>query len=209
MGGGDSQKLLPWRSLTPLWGAANLRRSTSTLSLQRPSGDGMSRACDSSLGRMCTRNMLVAGCVPVIRSATKSLQNPTVLRGSPAAAFLPQRPKLALQAAQFRDALFHVTDMDFQKRVDLTTVFFRCGANSEQNPDFVQRHVKGTAMANERQLFDVLLPITSKIPTRPPGFRQQSFMLVIPNSLDSASRCPCKFADCHLFRPSCFFSLIL
>ena len=94
-----------------------------------------------SLGRMCTRNMLIAGWVPVIRSATKSLQNPTVLRGSPAAAFLPQRPELALQAAQFRDALFHVTDMDFQKRVDLTTVFFRCGAKSEQNPDFVQRHI--------------------------------------------------------------------
>jgi hypothetical protein len=156
-----------------------------------------------SLGRMCTRNMLVARCVPVIRSATtKSLQNPTMLCGSPAAAFLPQRPKLALQASQFRDALFHVTDVGFQKRVDLTTVSFRCGAKSEQNPNFVQRHVKGTAMANERQQFGVLLPIASKIPTRPSRFRQQSFMLVIPNSLDSASRCPCEFADCHLFRPS-------
>ncbi len=150
-----------------------------------------------SLARMCTRNMLVAGCIPVIRSATKSLQNPTVLCRSPAAALLPQRPKLALQASQFGDALFHVTDMGFQKRVDLTTVFFRCRAKSEQNPNFVQRHVKRTAMANKRQQLGVLLPIASKIPTCPSGFRQQSFMLVIPNSLDSASRCPCKFADCH------------
>ena len=211
MGGDDSQKLLPWRGALLLSGA---QQTSGVQQHQHFSSKGrLVMPCHElatlSLGRMCTRNMLVAGCVPVIRSATKSLQNPTVLRGSPAAAFLPQRPKLALQASQFRDALFHVTDVDFQKRVDLTTVFFRCGTKSEQNPNFVQRHVKGTAMANERQQFDVLLPIASKIPTRPPGFRQQSFMLVIPNSLDSASRCPCKFADCHLFRPSCFFSLTL
>ena len=101
-------------------------------------------------GRMRTRNMIVAGCVPVIRGAAKSLQNSTLLRRSPAAAFVPQRPKLALQALQFRDALFHVTDMGIQKRVDLTTVLVRCGPESQQNPDFVQRHVQGAAMANER-----------------------------------------------------------
>jgi hypothetical protein len=153
--------------------------------------------------------MPVAVRVPVIRSATKSLQNPTVLRGSPAGTFLPQRPKLALQASQLRDPLLYVTDMGFQKRVDPITVFFRCGAKSQQDPNFVQRHVKRTAMANERQQFDVLLRVASKIPTRPPGLWQQSFMLVIPNRLDSASRCPCKLADCHLFRPSCFFGLTL
>ena len=103
-----------------------------------------------SLGRMRTRNMIVAGRVPVVGGTTKSLQNPTVLRRSPAAAFVPQRPKLALQALQFRDALFHVTEMGIQKRVDLTTFFVRCGAKSEQNPNFVQRHVQGTATANER-----------------------------------------------------------
>jgi hypothetical protein len=54
--------------------------------------------------------MIVAGCVPVIGGTTKALQNPTVLRRSPAAAFVTQRPKLAPQALQFRDALFHVTD---------------------------------------------------------------------------------------------------
>jgi hypothetical protein len=94
--------------------------------------------------------MLVAGCVPVIGGATKSLQNPTVFRRSPAAAFVPQRPKLALQALQFRDALFHVTEMGIQKRVDLTAVLIWRGPKSEQNPDFIQRHVQGTAMANER-----------------------------------------------------------
>jgi hypothetical protein len=94
-----------------------------------------------SLGRMRTRNMIVPGCAPVIGGATKSLQNPTVRRRSPAAAFVPQLPKLALQALQFRNALFHVRDMGIQKGVDLTTVFVRCGAKSEQNPDFVQRHV--------------------------------------------------------------------
>jgi hypothetical protein len=151
---------------------------------------------------MRTPNMVVAGYAPVIGSATQSLQNPTVLRWSRAAAFVSQRPKLALQASQLRDALFHVADMGLQKGVDLTTVFVRCAAKSEQNPNFVQRHVKRTAMANERQQFGVLLPIASKIPAGPSGFRQQSFMLVIPNRLDSASRCPCKFADCHLFRPS-------
>ena len=103
-----------------------------------------------SLGRMRTRNMIVAGCVPVIGGITKSPQNPTVLGRSPAAAFVPQRPKLASQSLQFRDALFHVTDVGIQKRVDLTTVLIRRGAKSEQNPDFVQRHVQGTAMANER-----------------------------------------------------------
>ncbi len=45
-------------------------------------------------------------------------------------------------------------------------------------------------MANERQQFGVLLPIASKVPARPAGFWQQSFMLVITNSLDSASRSP-------------------
>ena len=62
---------------------------------------------------------------PGHRGATKSLQNLTVLRRSPAAAFVPQRPKLTLQALQFGDALFHVTDMGIQKRVDLTTVLNR------------------------------------------------------------------------------------
>src|SRR3954453_11217807 len=94
-----------------------------------------------SLGRVRTRNIIVAGCVPVIGAATKSLQNSTLLRRSPASAFVPQRPKLALQALQFHDALFQVADMVIQKRVDVTTVFVRCGAKSEQNPDFVQRHV--------------------------------------------------------------------
>ncbi len=75
--------------------------------------------------------MIVAGCVPVIGSATKSQQNPTVFRRCPAAAFVPQRAKLPLQASQFRDAFFHVTDMDIQKRVDLTTVPIRYGAKSE------------------------------------------------------------------------------
>ena len=103
-----------------------------------------------SLGGMRTRNMIVAGCIPVIGGATKSLQNPTVRRRSPAAAFVAQRLKLALQALQFGNALFHVTDMGIQKGVDLTTVLVRCGAKSEQNPDFVQSHVEGTAMANER-----------------------------------------------------------
>ena len=106
---------------------------------------------NSSLGRMRTRNMLVARCVPVIGGTTESLQNPTVLRRSRAAAFVPQSPKLDLQALQFRDALFHVTDMGIQKRIDLTTVFARCGAKSEQNPDFIQCHVQGTATANERE----------------------------------------------------------
>ena len=103
-----------------------------------------------SLGRMRTRNVIVAGRVPVIGGITKSLQNPTVLRRSSAAAFVTQRPKLAPQALQFRDAVFHVTDMGIQKGVNLTAVFVRRGAKSEQNSDFVQRHVQGTAMANER-----------------------------------------------------------
>jgi hypothetical protein len=81
--------------------------------------------------------MIVAGCVVVIEGTTEPLQNPTVLRRALAAAFLQQRPKLALEALQFRDALFHVTDVTLQKRIDLTTVFARCGAESEQNPDFV------------------------------------------------------------------------
>jgi hypothetical protein len=85
--------------------------------------------------------MIVAGCVPVIGGTTKSLQNPTVLGRSPAATFVPQRPKLASQSLQFRDALFHVTDVGIQERVDLATIFVRRGAKSEQNPDFVQRHV--------------------------------------------------------------------
>jgi hypothetical protein len=66
---------------------------------------------------MRTRNMIVAACVRIVGSTAKSLQNPAVLRRSPGTAFVPQRPKLALQASQFRDALFHVTDMCIQKRV--------------------------------------------------------------------------------------------
>jgi hypothetical protein len=151
MGGDNSQKVHPGgvpysslgRSKPPAFSNIN------TLA-PRPSGDAMSRAATLSFGRMRTRNMIVAGCVPVVGGATQTLQNPTVLRRSPASAFVPQCPKLALQAFQFRDALFHVTDMGIQKPVDLTTVFVRCGAKSEQNPDFVQRHVQGTAFANER-----------------------------------------------------------
>ena len=142
MGGDDSQKLLPWRGAYSSPGRSKPPAFSNINTLaQRPSGDAMSRAATLSLGRMRTRNMIVAGCIPVIGGITKSLQNPTVLRRSPAAAFVPQRPKLALQALQFRDALFHVTDMGIQKCVDLTTVLVRRGAKSEQNPDFVQRHV--------------------------------------------------------------------
>ena len=99
---------------------------------------------------MTTRNMIGAERLPVVRGAAKSLQNPAVLRWCPAAAFVPQGPELSLKGLEFRDALSDVTDMGIDKRVDLTTVFVRCGAKSEQNPDFVQRHVQGAAMANER-----------------------------------------------------------
>lgn len=142
MGGDDSQKLLPRRGAYSSPGRSKPPAFSNINTLaQRPSGDAMSRAVTLSLGRMRTRNMIVAGCVPVIGGTTKSLQNPTVLGRSPAAAFVPQRPKLASQSLQFRDALFHVTDVGIQKRVDLATIFVRRGAKSEQNPDFVQRHV--------------------------------------------------------------------
>ena len=125
----DPSRYRGWRHL-----AAALESQTSTIGFPPPRS--------LSLGRMRTRNVTVAGYVSVIGSATKSLQNPTGLRWSPAAALFPQRPKLALQAAQFRYALFHVTDMCIQKRVDRTTVFVCCGAKSEQNPNFVQSHVE-------------------------------------------------------------------
>src|SRR5215467_3213698 len=91
--------------------------------------------------------------------------------------------------------------MGIQQDVDLATVFLRPGAEFQQHPDFVQRHVEGTAMANERELPGVLLPIASKVPIRPGGSWQQSLALVIPNRLDAASRCPREFADRHLFTP--------
>jgi hypothetical protein len=99
---------------------------------------------------MRRRNVIVAGCVPIVAGATKCLQNPTRLRRFPTAAFVTKRPKLDLQDLQFRDALFDVADVGIQERVDLTAVLVGGGAKSEQNPDFVQRHVQGTAMANER-----------------------------------------------------------
>jgi hypothetical protein len=94
--------------------------------------------------------MIVAGCVSAIGCRAKSLQNPALRRRSPAAAFIPQRPQLTLQPLQFCNTLCHVTDMGIQKGIDLTTVLIRCGAKSEQDPDFVQRHIQRTAMANER-----------------------------------------------------------
>src|SRR5215831_11399434 len=94
-----------------------------------------------SLSRMRTRYMIVAGCVPAIRCRAKSLQGAALRRRSPAAAFVPQRPKLTFQPLQFRNTLFYVTDMGIQKGVDLTAVLVRCGTKSEQNPDFAQRHV--------------------------------------------------------------------
>jgi hypothetical protein len=139
--------------------------------------------------------MIDAGGLPV-GGVTKSLENPTVLRRSPAATFVTQCSKLHFQALQFRDAPFHVTDMGIQKRVDLTTVLVWRGAKFQQNPDLVQRHVEGAATANERQQFGVLLPIPSKVPACSAGFWQQPFMLVIPNRLDSASGSARKFAYC-------------
>ena len=158
---------------------------------------------------MGLRNMIGAGRVTRIRDSVKPLQDATMLRRSPTAAFGPKRLKLALQALQFRDARFDVTDMIVQKRIDLTAVFVRGGPKSEQNPDVVQRHVQETAMANERQQLSVLLSISAKVPARPVGFWQQAFMLVIPNRLDSASCAPCKFAYCHMFRTSVSFRLTL
>jgi hypothetical protein len=94
--------------------------------------------------------MIVGGRIPIVRSAPKSAQDPTVRRLSPAAAFFAQRVKLALQALQFRDTSFHVTEVGIDESVDVATVFLRSGAELQQHPDFVQRHVEGTAMANER-----------------------------------------------------------
>ena len=74
MGGDDSQKLLPWRGAYSSPGRCKppALRNINTLA-QRPSGDAMSRAATLSLGRMRTRNMIVAGRVPVIGRATKPL----------------------------------------------------------------------------------------------------------------------------------------
>jgi hypothetical protein len=155
------------------------------------------------------RHMIAARCNPVLENAAKSPQDPALLPRSPPAAFAPQLPELPLQRLQFRDPLFHVTDMGVQKRVDLPAILIRRGAKSEQNTDFVQRHVQGTAVANERQQFGVVLPIASKVPARPARFWQQSFMLVVPNRFDSASRSPRKFAYGHWFGPSFSFNLTL
>ena len=140
MGGDDSRKLLPWRGAYSSPGrskppAFSIFNTLAQSNLVMPCHE----LATLSLRRMRTRNMIVAGCFPVTGGIPKSLQNSTVLRRSPAAAFVPQCPKLALQALQFRDALFHVTDMGIQKCVDLTTVLVRRGAKSEQNPDFLQR----------------------------------------------------------------------
>jgi hypothetical protein len=55
----------------------------------------------------------------------------------------------------------------------------------------------------------VLPPIESKVPARSAGFWQQSFMLVIPDRLDSAACSPRKLAYCHWFQLSGSFSLTL
>jgi hypothetical protein len=93
---------------------SKILRRVQQLQLKGPVWYAMSRAATLSLDRMRMRNMIVAGCVPVIVGATRSLQDPTVLRRSPAGAFVRRRPTLVLQASQFRDALFHVTDMGIQ-----------------------------------------------------------------------------------------------
>jgi len=85
--------------------------------------------------------MIVAGCGPLISDAIKSLQNSTLVRRSFATAFAPQRLKLAFQAFEFYNALLHVTEMAGQKRIYLTTILLRRAPKSEQNPDFVQRHI--------------------------------------------------------------------
>jgi hypothetical protein len=148
--------------------------------------------------------MIVVRRIAIIRGVPKSSQDPTVGRSSPAAAFFAQRLKLALQAFQFREPLFYVTEMGIQQGVDLATVFLSPGAESQQNPDFVQRHVQGSAMANEREQLGVLLLIAPEVRSRPGGFWQQSLTLVIPNRLDSASRCPGELAYRHLFMPARF-----
>lgn len=99
---------------------------------------------------MRTRNMIAAACISVLVGAANSLQDSTALHRPTAAASVPQGPKLDLQALQFRDAPFNMTDVGIQECVDLATALVRCGAKSEQNPDFVQLHIQGTAMANEQ-----------------------------------------------------------
>ena len=98
---------------------------------------------------MRTWNVIVAGCMPNFRGP-KSSQDPAVDRRSPAAAFFAERLKLALQAPQLRNADFHVIEMGIQQGVDLAAVLLSPGAEFQKNPDFVQRHVQGAAMANER-----------------------------------------------------------
>jgi hypothetical protein len=94
--------------------------------------------------------MIATGRIPTIAGAPQPSQDPTVRRRSRNRAFFAQRLKFALQALQFRDAFFHVKEMGIQQGVDLAAIFSSPGAKSQQNSDFIQRHVQGTAMSNER-----------------------------------------------------------
>jgi hypothetical protein len=112
-----------------------------------------------------------------------------------------QVPELSLESPKLLDPTHHVPDVLVQECVDVSAIRSRCIAQTQQNPDLLQRHVQAPAVPDELQQVDVPRPIYAVVAVGAPRLRQQTFPLVIPNGLDLGARHLGQLADAHVNTP--------
>ena len=100
------------------------------------------------------------------------------------AAGVAQFAQLFFQHAQLANAMGHVANVLIQQRVHFATVFTRRVFEMQQDPDFIQRHVQTSAMADEAQALRVRGFVDAVVAFGARRFGQQALALVVANGVD-------------------------
>lgn len=78
-------------------------------------------------------------------------------------ALLAQLRELPLQRPQLTDAYRNMADVLIQKRIHIATACVGCILETQQDANFLQRHVQRSTMSNEQQALDLGLLIEAEI----------------------------------------------
>ena len=116
------------------------------------------------------------------------VENSTFTDNVPRLAALLKRSELDFQQVQLLDARGHMAKMCVNQSIHRRAVLGGGVQETQQHPDLVQRHVQGTAMANEQETIQMRLIVDAVVPRRALRLRQEPFALVEADRLDLRTR---------------------
>ena len=149
-------------------------------------------------GDSCYLRFLAGVCL-VMNGGDQFMQNATVagqVTGTAAAAQYAELPFEHLHTVQ---ASADAGELRIDQVIDVAAIAVRVSHEIEQSPDVRERDVQGTAVADERQRFDVCRSVGAIAVVPACGGRQQSDLFVITNGVDVDTGGFSQFTDAQGF----------